>query len=150
MVWRRDAISSLRYLAGNPSTNNPQPARPIPVTRAHNQSTVSQTPASTLPLTPEDLIDLTEPPPGYTPSANPNISLQALMTQLTTLETSLAARNKGSLSLRPYTSTGGIDAVQLLYAGMTQIELTSRELGTPIYLHPSFSWSAHPDYFAYS
>jgi hypothetical protein len=94
---------------------------------------------------PRALDNLAELPPGYTPRANPNMSLRELMTQLTTPETFLAARNKGSLSLRPYTSKGGVDAVQLLYAGMTQVELTSRELGTPSYLHPAFSLSTHPN-----
>jgi hypothetical protein len=40
--------------------------------------------------------------------------------------------------MRPYTAAGSIDAVQTIYVGMTQPELTSRELGTPTYLHPSF------------
>jgi hypothetical protein len=54
------------------------------------------------------------------------------------LQTALAVKNKGSVSIRPYTATGYIDAVKLIYVGMTQSELTARELGTPTYLHPSF------------
>jgi len=86
----------------------------------------------------------TEAPPGYTPSPNHpdpsirTISQQELPTRLVQLQTSLAAKNKGSLSIRPYTTTGSIDAVKLLYVGMTQRELTNRELGLPTYLHPSF------------
>lgn len=67
----------------------------------------------------------------------PTISKQELSTRLGQLQRS-AAKNKGSLSIRPYTMTGKIDLIQLLYVGMTQLELTSRELGTPIYPHPTF------------
>ena len=54
------------------------------------------------------------------------------------LETSLVTKNKGSLSVRPYTAAGTIDAIQLYYVGMIQAEMTARELGTPTYPHPSF------------
>lgn len=54
------------------------------------------------------------------------------------LEQALKVKNKGSLSIRPYTTAGSIDAIRLLYVGMTQNELTGRELGTPTYLHPNF------------
>jgi len=63
------------------------------------------------------------------------------MTQLAQLQTTLAASNKGSISIRPYTSTGSIDAVRLVYVGMTLLELTARELGTPTYQHSTFRMS---------
>jgi hypothetical protein len=91
--------------------------------------------------------DPADAPPGYTPSfnnADPAVralSQQSLLTQLTELENMLKTRNKGALSIRPYTATGNIDCIGLFYLGMTQLELTARELGTPIDLHPSFSMS---------
>jgi len=103
-----------------------------------SSSSVSHAPVPSLPLIPEDL------PPGYTPDlTNPNptvrvLSQQALETQLTQLQATLAVNNKGSISIRPYTAARSIDAVQTIYIGMTQLELTDRELGTPTYLHPSF------------
>jgi hypothetical protein len=66
------------------------------------------------------------------------LSQEALTAQLTELQTVLAPKNKGSLSIRPYTAAGSIDAMQLVYVGMTLFELTARELGTPTYIHPSF------------
>jgi len=136
-------------LAGDSrSTNGSQTARTVPVTPTHNTSTVNQAPSSGVSGTPDDLLGPadtpTDAPPGYTPSPNspeptmPAMSEQELGTRLGQLQRSLVAKNKGSLSIRPYTMTGKIDAVQLLYVGMTQLELTSRELGIPIYLHPTF------------
>jgi hypothetical protein len=85
-----------------------------------------------------------EAPLGYTPNlTNPDptvrtLSYQATTTLLDQLQTTLAAKNMGSMSIRPYTANKYTDAVQLVYIGMTQLELTDRELGTPTYLHPSF------------
>lgn len=59
--------------------------------------------------------------------------------RLRRLEMALTAKRKGSLTLRPYTGANSVDAVQLLYVGMTMLELTNRELGIPVYLHYSFS-----------
>jgi hypothetical protein len=93
------------------------------------------------------MVFLADAPPGYTPSlnnANPQIralSQQALQTQLTELENKLKTSNKGALSLRPYTAAANIDCIRLFYLGMTQLELTARELSTPVYLHPTFSMS---------
>ena len=126
------------------STIAPPPRSP-PVTRAHDTTSVSQAPVSSVPLTAEDLIDLApEAPPRYEPAINHtdptvrSLSQQAVSAQLTQLETTLAIKNKGSVSIRPYTAAGYIDAVQLVYVGMTLLQLTSRELGTATYLHTSF------------
>jgi hypothetical protein len=130
----------------NSSNTTAQAGRPAPIVRRHDSTSVSQTPASSLPIRPEDLADIaSDHPPGYTPDFNnpdPTVralSQEALTTQLEQLQTILATRNKGSVSVRPYTAPGSIDAVKLVYVGMTTLELTSRELGTPTYLHPSFS-----------
>lgn len=56
----------------------------------------------------------------------------------------LTAKKKGSLTLRPYTSANSVDTVQLLYVGMTMLELTNRELGIPVYLHYSFGEALLP------
>jgi hypothetical protein len=94
--------------------------------------------------------DPADAPPGYTPSfnnADPTVralSQQALQTRLTELRNMIRTRNKGALSIRPYTAPGNIDCIRLFYLGMTQLELTARELGTPTYLHPSFSMSCSP------
>jgi hypothetical protein len=83
-------------------------------------------------------------PPEYTPdAANPDpairtLSQQTLRSQLSQLQTTIATRNRGSISVKPYTAPGSIDAVLLVYVGMTQFELTARELGTPAYQHASF------------
>jgi hypothetical protein len=125
-----------------------QQDRQPPVNRSHDASSVSQTAVSSLPLGLDDALDTTvnpsEPPPGYTPnfsSTDPAIrarSQEALAAQLNTLQSTLAIKNKGSLSIRPYTAAGGIDAVRLFYVGLTQMQLTPREIRAPIYLHPSF------------
>lgn len=60
-------------------------------------------------------------------------------TRIAQLQTAMVVKNKGSLSVRPYTSVGSIDAVQLLYIGMTVSELTSREVGLPTFMHQTFS-----------
>ncbi|KFY49262.1 hypothetical protein V495_00643 [Pseudogymnoascus sp. VKM F-4514 (FW-929)] len=86
-------------------------------------------------------------PPGYTPSLNnPDpavriLSQQAIGTKLRAFETVLRGKNRGSLSIKPYTGDGYVDAVQLVYNGLTQADLTNRELGTQTqtYLHSSFS-----------
>jgi hypothetical protein len=125
-----------------PSGTPPVPTTRVPIPRANNESSVSQTPATSLPLELEDLVGLTpEPPPGYSPnitSSDPSVRTLSLTTRLTQLTTSLASKTKGSLTIRPYTAPGGIDAVRLLYVGMTILELTDRELGTLTFLHPSF------------
>lgn len=59
--------------------------------------------------------------------------------RLDQLTVALATKNKGSLNIRPYTTADGIDAIQLLYVGMVQGELTQREVGRPTYLHETFS-----------
>ena len=128
-------------ISGGTSRNaSNQPTQSIPAARtndANDSSPVSQA-VPNPPLAPEDL------PPGYTPDpTNPNptvraLSQQALVTQLTQLQTTLAVRNKGSISIRPYAAARSIDAVQTVYVGMTQLQLTARELGTPTYIHSSF------------
>jgi hypothetical protein len=125
-----------------PSGTPPVPTARVPIPRANNESSVSQTPATSLPLELEDLVGLTpEPPPGYSPniaSSDPSVRTLSLTTRLTQMMTSLASKTKGSLTIRPYTAPGSIDAVRLYYVGMTTLELTDRELGTLTFLHPSF------------
>lgn len=110
-------------------TPSTRPSQSVPVVRTNDSSTgILQAP-------PPDV------PPRYTPINNPNPtpSPQELETQLTQLQATLAVRNKGSISIRPYTTARGLDSVQTVYVGMIQLELTTRELGTPTYSHPSFS-----------
>jgi hypothetical protein len=133
--------------------------RPPAISTSQNRNTASatgsqgsastfQTPSSNLPVSRDELVDLienpTDAPPGYTPNINnpdPTIrtlSQGALDTQLRELQINLGSQRKGSLSILPQTLTGNIDAVQLAYIGMTTLQLTARELGTPTYLHPGF------------
>jgi hypothetical protein len=111
---------------------------PTPVVPTSGSSSGSQARDPSLPRASEDR------PPGYTPNiTNPNptvraLSQQALATQLIQLQSTLTVRNKGSISIRPYTTATSIDAVQTVYVGMTQLELTARELGTPTYIHSTF------------
>ncbi len=120
-----------------------------PVQRQHNASNVNQTPTTTIPFTPADLTALTEdipsePPPDYTPSGHPQqttITTAELNAKLNELEIIIAARNKGKLMVRPYTGAQQIDSVQLLYVGLTSAQLTTREIPTITYLHPTHSMS---------
>jgi hypothetical protein len=68
------------------------------------------------------------------------LSQQAIGTKLRAFETVLRGKNRGSLSIKPYTGDGYVDAVQLVYNGLTQADLTNRELGTQTqtYIHSSF------------
>lgn len=59
--------------------------------------------------------------------------------KITAIEKMLAVKNKGSIKIRACTMLStNIDAVRVLYHGMTALELTSREIGPPAYLHSSF------------
>ena len=66
-------------------------------------------------------------------------TLAQLETRLTSVETALTAKNRGKASIRAYTDALKVDMVQLVYIGLTQAQLTARELGTPTYVHPSHS-----------
>lgn len=118
-----------------------QPPRQPQVVRNFNAETVNQIPnTNALPISGADLLNApqpNDPPPGYTPPTA--MTVTEVNRRLDTLSVSLAGKNKGSLSLRPYTTADGIDAIQLLYVGMIQAELTDREIGRPRYLHTTFS-----------
>jgi hypothetical protein len=75
-------------------------------------------------------------PPAYTPNLGDPVQLQR---QLDELAAALKQKNKGGLAISPYTLPGSIDAIRLSYVGLTQLEPTAREYGTPAYLHPNFS-----------
>jgi hypothetical protein len=116
------------------------------VQRQHNATNVNQTPSTTIPFTSADLSSLTddipsEPPPDYTPSSQQQATITAaeLNAKLNELEIIIAAKNKGKLMVRPYTGAQQIDAVQLLYVGLTAAQLTTREIPTVTYLHPTHS-----------
>ena len=89
------------------------------------------------------MLDLADSSPSDAPPAyTPNLSDPAqLRRQLDELGVELKRKNKGGLSVSPYTLPGSIDAIRLLYTGLTQLDLTPREYGTPTYLHPNFSES---------
>ena len=67
------------------------------------------------------------------------MTMEEVNRRLDDLSIALATKNKGSVNIRPYTTADGIDAIQLLYVGMIQAELTNREIGRPEYLHQTFS-----------
>lgn len=92
------------------------------------------------------MLDLADNPPSNAPPAySRNLGDPAqLQRQLDELEDALRQKTKGSLYILPYTLPGSIDAIRLLYIGLTQLDLTSREHGTPTYLHPNFSESESP------
>jgi Tetratricopeptide repeat len=126
-----------------PPTNPPDPTTTrVPIPRPINESSGSQIPATNPPINLGDLVGLTpEAPPGYSPnitSSDPSVRTLSLTSRLTQMTTSLTSKTKGSLSIRPHTAPGGIDAVRLYYIGMTTLELTDREYGTLTFLHPSF------------
>ncbi len=77
----------------------------------------------------------TDAPPAYTPNLRDPAQLRR---QLDELDASLKEKNKGALTISPYTLPGSIDAIRLLYIGLTTLDLTAREYGTPTYLHPNF------------
>lgn len=124
-------VSLMKPYAGR---NNQSPLdqsnRPAPVTRS--------TPA-TISSIPQGLINSLDVPEGPPPAYTENLRDPTVLTRkLTEIEQMLAAKNKGSLIISPYTQVGNIDAVRLLYRGMTQLELTARELETPTYINPNF------------
>lgn len=85
-----------------------------------------------------------DPPPRYSAEPNPSprrstLTIAYINDRLQSLGFDLAPRNKGRLKVKPYKSTHSIKAVRLVYVGMTNLELTSRELSTPTYLHESQS-----------
>ncbi|KAL9036918.1 MAG: hypothetical protein Q9214_005926, partial [Letrouitia sp. 1 TL-2023] len=133
------ASTQQRRQTPNAHTNTTQSTSQPPVSRAHNSSTLSQTPMPALPPTRDDLINLTETPNDHPPPYSPaTMTRSQIEERLRQLEIALTAKKKGSLALRPFTSANSVDAVQLIYIGLTILELTNRELGIPVYLHPSF------------
>ncbi|EER22999.1 hypothetical protein D8B26_004292 [Coccidioides posadasii str. Silveira] len=80
-----------------------------------------------------------EAPPAYSRNLSDPAQLQRQMDELTV---ALRQKNKGALSISPYTLSGNIDAIRLLYMGLAQADLTPREYGAPTYLHPSYSMMA--------
>jgi hypothetical protein len=107
--------------------NETVPSVPPPVYSASSTSTAPAVPtAPTVPLAPT------------VPAASNTTTLESVLTNLllgsplstTATSTAMTARNKGKLSLRAYTSTQSVDAIQLLYVGLTQDQLTTRELDT--------------------
>jgi len=116
------------------NTTSTGPVRPNPINRT------TQGTDSTFTQAFNDLIDLsdnipTDAPPAYTPNLRDPAQLRR---QLDELDASLKEKNKGALSISPYTLPGSIDAIRLLYIGLTTLDLTAREYGTPTYLHPNF------------
>jgi hypothetical protein len=120
------------------TSSNPTTTRPLQ--RSFNPSNVNQTPAPFMPFTQADLLGEntpSEPPPGYTRRPGSTLTAAELLQQIARLEQILAVKKKGSLSIRALTLAGSIDAVQLLYVGLTQGQLTRRELPLPTYQHPN-------------
>ncbi|ELR03936.1 hypothetical protein VC83_09032 [Pseudogymnoascus destructans] len=123
---------------------SPTAARAPPTTPAPPATSASTYPLEAFLNQPRNQSDA---PPGYTPSVNnPDpavriLSQQAIGTKLREFETTLRGRNRGSISVKPYTGEGYVDAVQLVYNGLTQADLTNRELSTQTqtYLHSSLS-----------
>ena len=111
------------------------------IPRTHNAQSVNQTvepPA--LPFDGESFVNIAttnEPPPGYSPPTP--MSVGEINQRLDQLTVALATKNKGSCTVRPYTTADGLDAILLVYVGLTQSQLTNREIGRPIYLHQTFS-----------
>jgi hypothetical protein len=66
------------------------------------------------------------------------LSVAEIGRRIAQLEHSLAIKTRGCLTIRAYTLPGNIDAVMLMYVGMTQAELTQREVPNPTYLHPVY------------
>ncbi|KAL4953862.1 hypothetical protein BDW69DRAFT_149006 [Aspergillus filifer] len=73
------------------------------------------------------------PPPAYTEHLRDPVVLSRKFDEL---EEILRIKNKGSLLVQPYTLPGQIDAVRLLYSSMTADELTARETGSVVPVHP--------------
>lgn len=122
--------------------------RAITVHRNHDASSVSWTAVSSVPFGLEEAIEVAFDIPQFPPSDPSSVnstdptalsdSQKALKEHLGRLESVLAVKNKGSLSIRPYTASSNIDAVRLFYVGLTQAQLTPREIRPPVFLHPTF------------
>ena len=92
-----------------------------------------------------------EPPPAYnaTPSlgtgpVNAAVSGPTYRNQINSLTTLLQTRQKGCLYLKPYTSEGQIDSVQLYIVGRTYIESVLFDLPTKPQVHLSWSKATNP------
>ncbi|KAL3444658.1 hypothetical protein BJX65DRAFT_169482 [Aspergillus insuetus] len=84
----------------------------------------------------EDLNSPEGPPPAYTENLRDPVVLNR---KLDELEQIIKIKNKGSLLVQPYTLPGQIDAVRLLYNAMTADELTARETGPVVPVHPNLA-----------
>ncbi|EEP77420.1 predicted protein [Uncinocarpus reesii 1704] len=126
---RPNAQNESSSAAGNTTG---QPARANAVNRPPNTSNLTQGF--------NDLIDWAENTPSESPPAySRNLRDPAqLQRQMDDLNVALRQKNKGALSISPYTLPGNIDAIRLLYIGLVQADLTAREYGTPTFLHPSY------------
>jgi tetratricopeptide (TPR) repeat protein len=129
-------------------TTSPQlPGASTMPRRADNASHIGQAPSSLAAFTAEGLEALTEnvpsdPPPSYSAEPTPQrntVTAADITDRLQSLAIALAPRNKGRIRVQAYTSTDSVDAVRLIYVGMTNLELTVRELPVPTYLHESHS-----------
>src|SRR6202012_536076 len=115
------------------STTQPRVQRQLDSTTIN--STNANTTTRSVPFSAGDIFDdvPTEPPPSYSVGSNPSattFTLAQLETRLTAVETTLATKNRGKAAIRAYTDAAKVDMVQLVYLGLTQAQLTARELGT--------------------
>ena len=114
---------------------------------ADNASNIGQDPSSLSVFTADGPEALTEnghsdPPPSYSAEPTPQrntLTAADITDRLQRLAVALALRNKGRIRVQTYTSTHSVDAVRLIYVGMSHPELTVRELPVPTYLHESHS-----------
>ena len=142
-----------------PQTTPPPPnpsSAPQSTASTITTSQVPQAPASLQPpqsppriptpaarTTNENVTSSFDAPPTYTPhilSSDPNIralSQQELANRIVALQVAIGSKSKGGISLRTQTLGGSVDAVQLIYSGITSNQLTTRELPTPFFVHNS-------------
>ncbi|KAL2812474.1 hypothetical protein BJX63DRAFT_241868 [Aspergillus granulosus] len=103
----------------------------------------SSTTASSSNIIPQSLFEDLNPPEGPPPAYTENLRDPVVLNRkLNELEQMIKVKNKGSLLVQPYTLPGQIDAVRLLYNAMTANELTARETGTVVPVHPNLGKQA--------
>lgn len=123
-----------------PADSNPSIAVPNQPNQGQSSraQAVNRTSAPPSNLISQELLDdlsPESPPAAYTENFTDPVVLNQ---KLTALEQNLKRRNKGCLGVLPYTAAEGVDAIQLVYIGLAQSELTPSVLGAPTYLHPGF------------
>jgi tetratricopeptide (TPR) repeat protein len=124
-----------------PSGQSANNTAPPTISRSSTTTSLNEANGPAVPFSATDITTLTEDRSNafVTDQNNNQVLLSNLDTRLATVENALAGRNRGKAAIRAYSDAQKLDMIKLVYVGMTQAQLTPRELGAPNYLHSSHS-----------